>query len=211
MTNHASFGDKPTWWDEATAHLSAVDPLLESIIRRFPTEYLRPRDDAFYTLVRAVVGQQISVTAAQAIWERLEKLLGTVDVAHVAASDEDALRSAGLSRSKARYILGFAQEGSWFVDHPWDQEDDAAAIKKMCILKGVGEWTAEMFLIFHLVRPDVLPLKDIGLIRAIERSYADGARLDNDTILSIAKPWRPYRSVATWFLWRNLDPLPVEY
>ena len=211
MAASASFGDKPSWWDEATAHLCGVDPVLAAIIERFPTEYLRPRGDAFYTLVRAVVGQQISVTAAQTIWERLEKLLGAVDIEHVSASDEDALRSAGLSRSKARYILGFAREGAWFVDHPWHEEDDAAAIKKMCALKGVGEWTAEMFLIFHLVRPDVLPLKDIGLIRAIEKNYADGARLDNDAVVSIAKAWRPYRSVATWFLWRNLDPLPVEY
>ena len=211
MADTTKWGPKPAWWDDAVKHLHQVDPVLRPILDRFPTEYLRPRDDAFYTLVRAVVGQQISVTAAQSIWERLEKLLGTVDVAHVAASDEDALRSAGLSRSKARYLLGFAREGSWFVDHPWDQEDDATAIKRMCALKGVGPWTAEMFLIFHLIRPDILPLKDIGLVRAIERNYAQCARLSDEEVEAIAEAWRPYRTAATWFLWRNLDPLPVEY
>ena len=147
--------------------------------------------------------------AAQTVWDRLAATLGAVTPKAVRAADETRLRGAGLSRQKASYLLGLAEAAPTLVATEWDALDDAAAIAQLCELRGVGRWTAEMFLIFHLLRPDVLPLSDIGLVNAIRLHY--GAALERDAMQSLAERWRPWRSVATWYLWRSLDPEPVEY
>ncbi len=204
---------KPHYWDEAKAHLAKRDKVLRRIIRTYPDANLRTRGDAFQTLARSIVGQQISVKAAQAVWDRFEALAGRVAPHAVVALEDEAMRAAGLSRMKVAYLKDLAgrfHEGS-LKPRRWARMDDEAVIADLVQVKGIGRWSVEMFLIFHLMRPDVLPVGDLGLQRAMERLYNGGEALTKDDMRSLAEPWRPWASVATWYLWRSLDPVPVEY
>lgn len=204
----------PRYWTRACHELAARDPVLGLIIERHPKARLRTRGDAFVTLARSIVGQQISVKAAASVWARLDALCeGDVAPAVVAAAGTEALRGCGLSGRKVEYLGDMARR---FVDGDadptgWGILDDEALIAELTTLRGIGRWSAEMFLIFHLLRPDVLPLDDLGLQRAICLHYADGRALSRKRIETIARPWKPWRTVATWYLWRSLDPVPVEY
>ncbi|MFZ5558799.1 MAG: DNA-3-methyladenine glycosylase family protein, partial [Pseudomonadota bacterium] len=172
-----------------------------------------PPRHAYPALARAIIGQQISVKAADALWNRLALQLGGVTPPAVAAADLDALRAAGLSRHKAEYVRDIARafaDGSIVLD-AWERLDDEPLIEELTRLRGIGRWTAEMFLIFFMLRPDVLPLDDIGLQRAIRLHYANDRPVSKLKMRAIARPWMPYRTVATWYLWRSLDPFPVEY
>ena len=199
----------PEWWKRACDELLTGDPVLAVIIDRFPEERLEPRADAFFTLARAIAGQLISVKAAQTVWGRLEAICdGAVTVEAVLARSVEQLRPAGLSQRKAEYVHGLVQDQEvWDID--WEPLDDEALIARLCRLRGVGRWTAKMFLIFHLLRPDVLPLDDLGLVAGMRRAY--GEALETVELREIGAVWRPWRSVATWYLWRSLDPEPVEY
>ncbi len=203
----------PDYWPRAVAHLSASDPVIGRIIADYPAECLESRDDPFGTLARSIVGQQISVAAASAVWRRVEDLLGAIEPRAVAAAGDGALLGCGLSRSKARYLedlAGCFLDGS--VDpRRWAGLDDDAVIAELTRLKGIGRWTAEMFLMFSFMRPDVLPLGDVGLQRAMGLHYRGAGKLGAAEMEGIAACWQPLRSVATWYLWRSLDPLPVEY
>ena len=204
---------KPAYWDEAKTALAKRDRVLRRIIRAHPDANLRGRGDAFQTLARSIVGQQISVKAAQTIWERFAALPEEVRPAHVVALDEEAMRAAGLSRMKVAYLKDLAgrfHEGT-LRPRRWARMDDEAVIADLVQVKGIGRWSVEMFLIFHLMRPNVLPVGDLGLQRAMERHYNEGAELTKDDMRRIAGPWQPWSSVATWYLWRSLDPVPVEY
>jgi DNA-3-methyladenine glycosylase II len=204
---------KPAYWDEAKEHLAKRDRVLRRIIRAHPDANLRTRGDAFATLARSIVGQQISVKAAQAVWNRFEASLGTVAPAAVVALDEEAMRAAGLSRMKVAYLKDLAgrfHEGK-LRPRRWAGMDDEAVIADLVQVKGIGRWSVEMFLIFHLMRPDVLPVGDLGLQRAMERHYNEGGELTKDDMRRIGAAWQPWSSVATWYLWRSLDPVPVEY
>ena len=200
-------------WGRACASLRRADPVLAKIIDRHANARIEPRDDAFFSLARSIVGQQISVKAAASVWQRFEAEVRDVTPHAVARKTEHSLRGCGLSRAKARYVLSLAEH---FIDGGlreglWRGMDDEAVVENLTQVKGVGRWTAEMFLIFHLLRPDVLPLGDLGLQRAIGNDYLDGARPTAEQMVEIAEPWRPFRSVATWYLWRNLDAVPVNY
>ena len=199
----------PEWWKRACNELCIGDPVLAAIIGRFPEEQLEARADAFFTLARAITGQQISVKAAQSVWNRLEVICdGGVSVDAVLARGVEQLQSAGLSQRKAEYVHGLATHREvWDID--WEPLNDETAIVRLCQLRGVGRWTAEMFLIFYLLRPDVLPLGDIGLVDAMRGVY--GEALEAEELREIGAVWQPWRSVATWYLWRSLDPEPVEY
>ena len=203
----------PDYWTRATAHLAANDPVLARVIADYPKQRLERRGDAFETLARAIVGQQISVKAAQTVWSRIERALGEIDAGAVAAGASDALLGCGLSRQKLGYLTDLAGRFLSGALDPsrWQDMDDDGVSAELMAVKGIGRWTADMFLIFNLLRPDVLPVADIGLQRAMGRHYGDGGKLDADAIETIAAPWRPWRSVATWYLWRSLDPVPVEY
>ena len=207
----------PAFWDEACRHLKRRDRVLRRLIPQFGQACLSSRGDAFTTLARSVVGQQISVKAAQSVWDRLAALCGppgaALDPRTVRRMDIPALRGAGLSARKAEYILDLAGH---FVDrrvHPaqWAQMDDEAIIGELVAIRGVGRWTAEMFLIFHLLRPDVLPLDDLGLLKGISVNYFSGEPVTRAEAREVADAWAPYRTVATWYLWRSLDPVPVDY
>jgi DNA-3-methyladenine glycosylase II len=204
---------KPAYWDDAKAHLAKRDRVLRRIIRAHPDANLRTRGDAFATLARSIVGQQISVQAAQAVWDRFASSAGTVAPAAVVALGEEAMRAAGLSRMKVAYLKDLAgrfHEGA-LKPRRWARMEDEAVIADLVQVKGIGRWSVEMFLIFHLMRPNVLPVGDLGLQRAMERHYNAGGALTKDDMRRIAAPWQPWSSVATWYLWRSLDPVPVEY
>ena len=200
---------EPKWWGRACDELRAGDPVLGAIIDRFPGEQLEPRAAPFFTLSRAITGQQISVRAAQTVWGRLETICGgAVTIEAVLARSVEQLQPAGLSQRKAEYIHGLARDREVW-DLNWAPLDDETAIAQLCRLRGVGRWTAEMFLMFHLLRPDVLPLDDLGLVAGMRRAY--GETLERAELREIGAVWRPWRSVAAWYLWRSLDPEPVEY
>ena len=204
---------QPAYWQEARTALAAADPVMAAIMDRYEGEGLVCQGDLFLTLARSIVAQQISVRAADSIWARLESCVGTVAPPEVAACTQEELRGAGVTRQKAGYLRDIATGFvSGTIDpERWHGADDEAVIGDLLALKGVGRWTAEMVLIFYLQRPDVLPLADIGVRRAMGKHYSDGGTMDPDAIEAHAECWRPWRSVAVWHLWRSLDPLPVAY
>ena len=204
---------RPPFWSNARHHLVGADPVLAKIIERCGSEQLAPRNDAFFSLARSIVGQQISVKAAQSIWDRLVKELGGMTVRKVATANQERLRRCGITRQKSGYLLDLAkrfQDGK-LDTKGWHRLDDEQVVTNLIQVKGIGRWTAEMFLIFHLLRPDVLPLGDIGIQRAMRLHFNDGDTMSEDAMTARAEPWRPWRSVAVWYLWRSLDPQPVDY
>jgi DNA-3-methyladenine glycosylase II len=202
----------PPYWSEAAQALAARDAVLRPFILRHEGLAVGSRGDAFCTLARAIVGQQISVKAAQSVWGRFENRLGGVTPAAVCRSRHTSLRACGLSTQKAAYLKDLASRFSSGALDPlrWNDIDDEALIAELTQVKGIGRWTAEMFLIFYLARPDVLPLADIGLQRALRVHYNRGRPLSLIRMQRIGKAWAPWRSVATWYLWRSLDPLPGD-
>jgi len=199
----------PEFWPKARRSLARRDPILRKLIKAYPDAALGGRGDAFQTLARSIVGQQISVKAAQSIWKRFEECSGAVTPAAVAALAPEAMRACGLSGSKVAYIHDLAAHFSNGAVKPrrWARMDDEAIIEDLVRVKGIGRWSVEMFLIFHLMRPDVLPVGDLGLQRAMERQYNDGKPLTKPEMREIGQAWAPWRSVATWYLWRSLDPV----
>jgi|TARA_B100001540_G_scaffold228865_1_gene203058 DNA-3-methyladenine glycosylase II len=197
-------------WEVATKELSRNDPVIMKIIKLYSGDKMQLKNNAFLTLVRSVVGQQISVKAADSVWKKLEELCrDSIEPERIKSFSEDELRSAGLSRSKANYIQNIAKSDILEVD--WSNLDDEEAINLLCKIKGIGRWTAEMFLIFHLARPNILPLGDIGLIKAIELNYNNGEKMSKEELEAYGQKWSPWCTVATWYLWRSLDPIPVNY
>jgi DNA-3-methyladenine glycosylase II len=203
----------PHYWKQATRELAARDAVLKSLIGQFKGLALGSRGDAFQTLARAIVGQQISVKAAQSVWNRLAAEMKTVTPATLQNADIARLRACGLSGQKAAYLLDLAGRfhSGALNTLSWPELDDEALIAELTQVRGIGRWTAEMFLIFHMARPDVLPLADIGLQRAMSLHYNRGRAVTAQTMRKIGSAWAPWRSVATWYLWRSLDPIPVEY
>ena len=203
----------PAYWNRAKRALTRHDAVLARIIRDHPRIALEPRGDPFFTLARAIVGQQISVKAAASIWARVVALAPRMLPEQVVDAGHARLTACGLSRRKAEYLAGLARhfvDGSLHVA-AWAEMEDEAVIAELVQVRGIGRWTAEMFLMFCLLRPDVLPLDDLGLQRAIRLNYFRGRSVSLRTMRKIASVWDPWRSVATWYLWRSLDPIPVEY
>ena len=210
----------PAFWSQAKRRLRVADPTLGSIIARHPRVRLVSREDGFATLARSIVGQQISVKAADSVWGRLLDRCPAMTPGTVLRRRLSTLRGCGMSERKAEYLRDLARH---FADGRVDlsrlaNQPDEAVIDALTDIRGIGRWTAEMFLIFNLLRPDVLPLDDLGLLKAISRHYFGGestaALLRGEgraKVVQLGARWTPYRSVATWYLWRSLDPVPVEY
>jgi len=206
-------GVKPLYWDVACKHLTKKDRVMKRLIPQFGDACLQSRGDAFSTLARSIVGQQISVKAAQTVWDRFALLPVSMAPDHVLKLKVDDMRAAGLSERKVEYLVDLALQFDLGAVHAksWDAMDDEAIITQLVAIRGIGRWTAEMFLIFYLMRPDVLPLDDVGLINGISKSYFSGESVSRSDAREVASAWAPYRSVATWYIWRSLDPLPVTY
>ncbi len=205
----------PDYWDEACKHLVKRDRVMRKLIPLCGEGQLKRQSDAFTTLARSIVGQQISVQAAQQTWKRFTALVGGgtrgVVPANVLAVDSSALKEAGLSVRKVDYLVDLAQHFESGAVHvgQWRQMDDEAIIDELVAIRGIGRWTAEMFLMFHLMRPNVLPLDDNGLIKGISVNYFSGEPVSRAEAREVGDAWAPFRSVATWYIWRSLDPLPV--
>ncbi|RYF74665.1 MAG: DNA-3-methyladenine glycosylase 2 family protein [Comamonadaceae bacterium] len=203
----------PDYWEEACKHLVKKDRVMRRLIPQFGDACLQSHGDAFTTLARSIVGQQISVKAAQAVWERFEKLPRKLAPASVLKLKVDDMRAAGLSARKVEYLVDLAlhfDSGAVHVD-AWQDMADELIIEELVAIRGIGRWTAEMFLIFHLLRPNVLPLDDVGLINGISANYFSGDPVSRSDARDVAVAWAPFCSVATWYIWRSLDPLPVAY
>ncbi|MDD2885932.1 MAG: DNA-3-methyladenine glycosylase 2 family protein [Dechloromonas sp.] len=186
---------------------------MAELIARYPGAGLVSRGDPFATLARSIVGQQISVQAADAVWQRVLVRLTPLAPETVLQLGPAGLMGCGLSQRKIEYLHDLAQH---FVDGllrpaAWEMMGDEQLIATLCAVRGIGRWTAEMFLIFNQLRPDVFPLDDIGLQRAVFGHYFAGERQSRAALADFGQRWRPWRSVATWYLWRSLDPLPVAY
>ncbi|VWX63489.1 DNA-3-methyladenine glycosylase II [Burkholderiales bacterium 8X] len=203
----------PDYWEEACKHLAKKDRVMRRLIPKFGDACLESRGDAFTTLARSIVGQQISVKAAQAVWDRFAALPRSITPANVLRLKVDDMRAAGLSARKVEYLVDLAlhfDSGAVHVD-AWKDMSDEMIIAELVAIRGIGRWTAEMFLIFHLMRPNVLPLDDVGLINGISLSYFSGDPVSRSDAREVAVAWAPFCSVATWYIWRSLDPVPVAY
>lgn len=210
----ATLADKPEYWDYALEQLVKRDRILKKIIPRFPDIWLTTRGNPFITLARSICGQQISVKAAESVWQRVLLECGKrPSPASVQKAGLERLRAAGLSGRKAEYILDLSTHFSDKLVQPakWARMPDEEIIEELTAIRGIGRWTAEMFLIFNLQRPDVLPLDDVGLLNAISLHYFSGEPVSRFEAREVAQGWQPFRTVATWYLWRSLDPVPVEY
>jgi DNA-3-methyladenine glycosylase II len=255
----------PVYWEQAIDYLGKADPVMGELIARYTGEGLTTLSNSFHTLARSIVGQQISVKAADAVWRKLEVVVNAVPLtqpspqgeglfivsdsaagasplpgervrvrgitpSRILAMSEVELRACGLSGQKVVYMKAIAVhfEAKGIGHGYFDAMSDEEVIADLVSIKGVGKWTAEMFLIFHLMRPDVFPVDDIGVQKAIERHYHHSVRPPNNGIrtpsfdgvtkkeyyqilTAHAEQWRPYRTVATWYLWRALDPVVVAY
>ena len=203
----------PDYWAEACAHLSRKDRVMKKIIPQFGDAVLESRGDAFVTLARSIVGQQISVKAAQSVWDKFAKLSRKITPAGVLKLKVDDMRAAGLSARKVEYLVDLALHFDSGAVHvkDWQGMDDEAIIAELVAIRGIGRWTAEMFLIFHLMRPNVLPLDDVGLINGVSQNYFSGEPVSRSDLREVAQAWTPYSTVATWYIWRSLEPVPVAY
>ncbi len=211
---------RPAYWLKAKRALAAADPVMGGIIGRYPRFALASRGDPFSTLARSIVGQQISVKAADAVWARLLGACPEMTPRSILRRRPTTLRACGLSERKVEYVVDLARhfEREHIDIATLQAAGDEEVIELLTAIRGIGRWTAEMFLIFNLLRPDVLPLDDLGLLKAISLHYLDGEPTDvllkregRLRVTELASIWAPWRSVATWYLWRSLDPVPVEY
>ena len=204
----------PFYWYKAKKILSKRDPILRKIINKFNKGYLASRKDPFFSLCRTIIGQQISTKAADSIWSKFEtKCKKKIVPGTVLKLTSSSLKSAGLSRQKITYLKNIAKSfknKSFNITNLKKMNDDLA-IDYITQLKGLGVWSAQMFLMFNLNRPDIFPTKDIGLIRAISKNYKTSYPPSKRFLNRISKIHSGYRSVFTWYMWRSIDPVDVEY
>jgi DNA-3-methyladenine glycosylase II len=203
----------PPYWQQASRELARVDPVMSGLVETYAGAAIVSRGDPFATLVRSIVGQQISVKAADSVWTRLRAAVPVLKPKAVLDCAAENLRACGLSARKLEYITDLAGHFANGRIRPrrWTKMSDAEIVAELTAVRGIGVWTVEMLLIFNLLRPDVFPLDDIGLQRAVATHYLAGARPERRELGRIGERWRPWRSVATWYLWRSLDPVPVSY
>ncbi|MBU0541606.1 MAG: DNA-3-methyladenine glycosylase 2 family protein [Gammaproteobacteria bacterium] len=204
----------PDYWQVACEALASQSPVWAELVARHSDRALRSRGAPYETMLRSLVGQQISVKAADAVWARVvEALNGQINSSVLLALSDDTLKATGLSRQKieyARALSEFEQLGRLELTL-LDGMDDEACTRHLCEIKGVGRWTAQMFLMFCLRRPDVWPVDDIGVQRGISRQFFEGEPIGPKEALQFGEKLKPWRTVAAWYLWRSLDPAVVDY
>ncbi|SNS59805.1 DNA-3-methyladenine glycosylase II [Noviherbaspirillum humi] len=197
----------PSYWQDAKEELMKRDRIMRKLIPQFGDMHLVGRGEAFTTLARSIIGQQISVKAAESVWHRVLDACPKCTPAQVLKAGNDKLAACGLSKRKAEYIIDLAQhfkDKRVHVDK-WAEMDDEEVIAELIQIRGIGRWTAEMFLIFNLLRPNILPLDDLGLLKGISVNYFSGEPVSRSDAREVAANWEPWRTVATWYLWRSLD------
>ena len=211
--NKIAMPDVPAYWLEAKVELMKRDRIMNRLIPQFGNLHLMGRGEPFTTLARSIIGQQISVKSAEAAWQRFLSACPKCSPVQVIKIGHEGLSGCGLSKRKAEYILDLAEHFKEKRVHAdkWIEMDDEDVIEELIQIRGIGRWTAEMFLIFNLLRPDILPLDDLGLLKGISMNYFSGEPVSRSDAREVAANWEPWRTVATWYLWRSLDPVPVEY
>ncbi|MFC7299365.1 DNA-3-methyladenine glycosylase family protein [Herminiimonas aquatilis] len=200
----------PVYWEEAKAELMKRDRIMRKLIPQFGDLHLVGRNEPFSTLARSIISQQISVKSADSVWQRFLEVCPKCTPAQVIKAG-DKLASCGLSKRKSEYILDLADhfKAKRVNCDKWAEMADEDVIADLIQIRGIGRWTAEMFLIFNLLRPNILPLDDLGLLAGISRNYFSGEPVSRSDAREVAANWEPYRTVATWYLWRSLDAVPA--
>ena len=205
----------PNYWQESIEYLTKTDPQLAKILKQHSQYSITSRGEALETLLRSIVGQQISVKAAASVWKKLTNLIGSIKSENVLSASSENLKSCGLSKQKTQYIINIAEhfKDNQIVSHSyWKGRTYLSIYDELITIKGIGPWTAEMFGMFYLLEKDIFPIKDVGIIRAMNRLYGNNNKvLGLDEIIKISDTWKPYRSVACWFLWRSIDSKEVLY
>jgi len=204
----------PVYWYKAKKILSKKDPVLRKIIKKYNKDFLTTKNKPFFSLCRTIIGQQISTKAADSIWLKFEKKCKKkINPKTILKLSSSTLRSAGLSRQKVSYLKNIAKN---FNSNSFDikklkRMGDIDAISYITKLKGLGVWSAQMFLMFNLNRADIYPTRDIGLLRAISKNYKTKYPPSERFLNKISKLHLGYRTVLTWYMWRSIDPVDVEY
>ena len=204
----------PKYWHKAKRILCKRDSVLRKIIKKYNKGFLTTRNNPFFSLCRTIVGQQISTKAANSIWSKFEKKCNKRIIPNtVLKLSSRTLKNAGLSRQKISYLKNIAKNfrNKSFGFRELKKMNDEEAINYITKLKGLGVWSAEMFLMFNLNRPDIFPIKDIGLLRAISKNYKKSYPPSKRFLDKISKLHTGYRTVFTWYMWRSIDPTDVEY
>ena len=198
---------EPEWWDEACRHLSK-DEFLGEKVAKFDDVKMTSNGRVFETIIRSIIGQQISVAAADSIWNRFTQLVGNVEPNEILKQSFESIAGCGITRAKTSYIIGLAENSVDLLDFDWSLESDIV-MKHLVKFRGIGPWTAEMVMMFSLLKPDLFSIGDIALIRSCKE--LNPALETKDEVVEFAKRWSPYRTAACWFLWRMCDPEPVQY
>jgi len=202
----------PDYWERGKKELKKIDINIKKIIELYEFPSLTTRENMFFTLIRSIVGQQISVRAADTVWDKIVNEAKEIRPEIIYSMDENTMRDCGLSKRKVEYMKAVSEK--WLNGYDkinWHELSDEAVTEKLVEIRGIGKWTAEMILIFTLMRPDIFPMGDIGAIRALEKIYNKGQKMNKEQIEEIVKKWKPWRTIATWYLWRSIDPVPVQY
>ncbi|MGS0743798.1 DNA-3-methyladenine glycosylase family protein [Glaciimonas sp. GG7] len=201
------------YWEDAKVELMKRDRIMRKLIPQFGDLHLTGRGEAFTTLARSVIGQQISIKSADAAWQKFLLICPKCSPSQVLKAGSEQLAACGLSKRKAEYILDLADHFKAKRVHAdkWAEMEDEDVIAELTQIRGIGRWTAEMFLIFNLLRPNILPLDDVGLLKGISVNYFSGEPVSRSDAREVSANWEPWRTVATWYLWRSLEPIPVEY
>jgi len=205
---------KPHYWEDAVKHLIKKDRIMKRLIPLNSLGSVESRGDPFMTLARSIVGQQISIKAAETVWQRVLKGCGcSFTPLTIQRLGLEGLRTCGLSQRKAEYVTDLAGHFKNKQVNPqnWGHMQDEEVINELIAIRGIGRWTAQMYLIFNLQRPNILPLDDVGLLKAISLHYFSGEPVSRFEAREVAEAWAPWCTVATWYLWRSLEPIPVEY
>ena len=202
----------PDWWQNAKISISERDEVMKGLISKFSDSKLSSLRNPFFSLSKSIVGQQISVAAASAIWKRLENKYDIKKGCCFSKNDLHNLRTIGLSERKSLYLINLSKSLKNSNDFNfWKDLNDEKIFSILINFKGIGPWSIKMFLIFCLNRPDVFSIEDLGLLKAVQKNYFKGQNLDKDKIEKFSFRWKPYRTLASWFLWRSIDPETIVY
>jgi len=204
---------KPKYWNKGKIHLSNKDKVLKKIIDQFSNQSLQLNDNSFHALINSIIGQQISVSAANSIKKKLFVLKKNITPRTIKNIKKNDLRKCGLSKQKILYISNIADFfllNKEFINK-LDKVNDLEIREKLIEIKGIGNWTIDMFLIFTLGSSNIFPSGDLGFVKAISKHYKKDLPISKKFLSKLFKRWSPYSSIATWYLWRSLDPIPVSY
>jgi len=203
---------KPKYWEAGRKYLIKKDKILANLIKKYPG-HLKSRKDPFFSLCKSIVGQQISVQAANSVWKKFELKSKEIKPENVLKLTSRQLATCGLSRQKIIYLKILAKKfkNKEINIRKMKKMNDDQAIQHLIVVKGIGRWTAEMFLFFNQLRPNIFPIQDIGLLRAISKNYKISYPPNKTQLDRFNKKWSPYCTVATWYLWRSIDPVVVSY